>query len=92
MSDFESGEADAEFPQDWRGHDIGVYTPIVWRQGATSAGKWKIGVVTRVYKDEYRGWLLDVQWTEESWTYAASIGNARGVRPHNVMVFREAAQ
>lgn len=76
---------------DWRGQPIEVGTAIIWRQGTTYSGTWKIGRVTEIHKEPYttgdRAWSLCIEWTEESWTYSKSSGKARGVMPYNVTVW-----
>lgn len=90
MEDFESGHDDSGYPHDWRGNDIGVFTPVIWRQGTTGRGQWKIGKVVNIRNDKYEGALLDIEWDEESSSCSEGSHKARGVKPHNVTVFHEA--
>lgn len=76
---------------DWRGQPIEIGTAVIWRQGATYSGTWKIGRVTEIHREPYgernRTWSLCIEWVEESWTYNESSGKARGVMPYNVTVW-----
>lgn len=76
---------------DWRGQPIEVGTAVIWRQGTTYSGTWKIGRITEIKKEPFgegdNAWSLSADWVEESWTYSKSSGKARGVKPYNVTVW-----
>lgn len=73
--------------KDWRDQPIEPGVMVIWRQGRTSYGTWKIGVVSDIKPANYGpGYTLDIEWSESSSSYRGSM-KARGVEPYNVTVW-----
>jgi hypothetical protein len=74
---------------DWRGNPIEVGTRVIWKEGTTSSGKWKVGVVVNIRKPDYGPVVLDLDWEETSSTWWKGNMKGRGVLPSNVTVWPE---
>lgn len=61
---------------------------VIWRQGTTGPGTWKIGVVSGIEPKKYgNGHTLNIEWSEESFSWPGGSKKARGVEAYNVTVW-----
>lgn len=61
---------------------------VIWRQGTTGPGAWKIGVISAIKPRPYGGgYTLDIDWSEESSSWPSASKKARGVEAYNVTVW-----
>jgi hypothetical protein len=83
--DIDSGHDDPEFPHDWRGNDIGVFTRVIHKP-STRYADFRIGTVTGFTKTG----RLRVEITEDQFLGELAEPYTVAVLVKNVTVLREA--